>query len=173
MTAEQVKEVALAVGADIVGIGAMDRFEGAPLQNDPRYIFPEAKAIIGLGFRIHRGRRRVPRQTRDWHAKAFAGHGFYWRDSGSAKHRTATGWVCTLAWQLHTIVGCHYRCAYCSLWVLREPADEHGGVRLGARPLSSFMYSSMDRPPVKSGAKPHRSQMLGNAASDGRAAASS
>lgn len=55
MTAEQVKEVALAVGADIVGIGAMDRFEGAPLQNDPRYIFPEAKAIIGLGFRIHRG----------------------------------------------------------------------------------------------------------------------
>lgn len=47
---------------------------------------------------------------------ALAGHGgFYWRDSGSAKHRAATGWVCTPAWQLHTIVGCHYRCAYCSL----------------------------------------------------------
>lgn len=55
ITAEQVKEVALACGADIVGIGDIERFEGAPLQNDPRYIFPEATSIIGLGFRVHRG----------------------------------------------------------------------------------------------------------------------
>lgn len=48
--------------------------------------------------------------------RALAGHGaFYWRNTGSAEHRAATGWVCTPAWQLHTIVGCHYRCAYCSL----------------------------------------------------------
>jgi len=47
---------------------------------------------------------------------ALAGHGgFYWRNTGSAEHRAATGWVCTPAWQLHTIVGCHYRCAYCGL----------------------------------------------------------
>jgi len=55
LTAEVVKQAAQAAGADIVGIGAMERFEGAPLQNDPRYIFPEAQTIIGLGFRIHRG----------------------------------------------------------------------------------------------------------------------
>jgi len=55
LTAETLKKHALAVGADLVGIGAMERFEGAPLQNDPRYIFPEARSIIGLGFRIHRG----------------------------------------------------------------------------------------------------------------------
>ncbi len=55
VTAEQVKQFALECGADLVGIGDMDRFEGAPLQNDPRYIFPEAKRMIGLGFRIHRG----------------------------------------------------------------------------------------------------------------------
>jgi len=55
LSAEAVKQAALASGADIVGIGSMDRFEGAPLQNDPRYIYPEAKSVIGLGFRIHRG----------------------------------------------------------------------------------------------------------------------
>lgn len=55
LTAEVIRQAAQAAGADIVGIGAMERFEGAPLQNDPRYIFPEAQTIIGLGFRIHRG----------------------------------------------------------------------------------------------------------------------
>lgn len=55
LTAQDVKEFARQAGADIVGIGAMDRFEGAPLQSDPRYIFPEATSIIGLGFRVHRG----------------------------------------------------------------------------------------------------------------------
>ena len=55
LTAKMVKEYAKECGADLVGIGAMSRFEGAPLQSDPRYIFPEAKSIIGLGFRVHRG----------------------------------------------------------------------------------------------------------------------
>jgi len=55
LTSEAVKRFALECGADIVGIGSMDRFEGAPKECDPRYIFPDAKAIIGLGFRIHRG----------------------------------------------------------------------------------------------------------------------
>ena len=54
-TAEQVKDFAKEHGADLVGIGSMDRFEGAPKEMDPRYIFPEAKAIVGLAFRIHRG----------------------------------------------------------------------------------------------------------------------
>ncbi|MFW5868177.1 MAG: spore photoproduct lyase family protein [Armatimonadota bacterium] len=40
---------------------------------------------------------------------------FHWRHTGTAKHRAETGWVCTPAWQLHTIWGCHYRCSYCSL----------------------------------------------------------
>ncbi|NLS79503.1 MAG: (4Fe-4S)-binding protein [Chloroflexi bacterium] len=55
LTAEKIKQYAKACGADLVGIGSMDRFEGAPLQMDPRYIMPEGKSIIGLGFRIHRG----------------------------------------------------------------------------------------------------------------------
>ena len=52
---EQLKEMAKAAGADLVGIGSMDRYEGAPKQYDPRYIFPEAQSIIGFGFRIPRG----------------------------------------------------------------------------------------------------------------------
>lgn len=55
VSSQELKEFALAHGADIVGIGSMDRFEGAPKEGDPRYIFPDAKAIIGLAFRINRG----------------------------------------------------------------------------------------------------------------------
>ena len=55
LRADEVKEFAKGHGADLVGIGSMARFEGAPKQNDPRHIFPEALSIIGLGFRIHRG----------------------------------------------------------------------------------------------------------------------
>ncbi len=55
LNADLVKQCALQSGADLVGIGDMERFEGAPRDFDPRYIFPEARSIIGLGFRIHRG----------------------------------------------------------------------------------------------------------------------
>jgi hypothetical protein len=55
LSAEQIKKCAKANGADIVGIGSMDRFEGAPAQMDPRYMFPAAKSIIVMGFRHFRG----------------------------------------------------------------------------------------------------------------------
>ena len=53
-----IKEAALAAGADMCGIGSMDRFEGAPREMDPRLIFPEAKSVIGMVFRIPRGVQR-------------------------------------------------------------------------------------------------------------------
>lgn len=55
LRSEDVKKFARQCGADIVGIASMDRFEGAPKQMDPRYIFPDAKAMIVMGFRIPRG----------------------------------------------------------------------------------------------------------------------
>ena len=55
LDSKSIKEFAKGCGADLVGIGSMDRFDGAPEQWDPRFAFPEAKSIIGLGFRIHRG----------------------------------------------------------------------------------------------------------------------
>jgi len=55
LTSARVKEYAGKCGADLVGIASMDRFEGAPAQMDPRYIFPDAKAMVVMGFRIPRG----------------------------------------------------------------------------------------------------------------------
>ena len=55
VTSAEIKELAKRVGADCVGIAPMSRWEGAPKQNDPRYIFPGAKSMVVLGFRIPRG----------------------------------------------------------------------------------------------------------------------
>ena len=58
LTASAVKQYCRESGADIVGIASMDRFEGAPKQADPRHIFPDAKSMIVMGFRIPRGTLR-------------------------------------------------------------------------------------------------------------------
>jgi len=58
MTKDEIKALAKSLGADIVGITSMDRFEGAPKQMDPRYIMPEAKSMIVMGFRVMRGSLR-------------------------------------------------------------------------------------------------------------------
>ncbi|OGV35461.1 MAG: hypothetical protein A2020_02285 [Lentisphaerae bacterium GWF2_45_14] len=58
ITSEKIKEKAKELGADLVGISPMSRFEGAPKQMDARYIFPNAKSMIVLGFRIARGTLR-------------------------------------------------------------------------------------------------------------------
>ncbi len=55
LTSEMIKQVAINAGADLCGIGSMDRFEGAPADMDPRRLFPEAKSVIGMAFRIPRG----------------------------------------------------------------------------------------------------------------------
>lgn len=55
LDAEKVKKYAKQLGADLVGISSMDRFDGAPMQQDPRYIFPGAKSCIVLAFRLPRG----------------------------------------------------------------------------------------------------------------------
>lgn len=55
LTKEKIRKYAKQIGADLVGFSSMDRFEGAPEQQDPRFIFPEAKTCIVLAFRIPRG----------------------------------------------------------------------------------------------------------------------
>lgn len=51
----ELKKFALECGADAVGIAPTTRFEGAPPEMDPRLVFPGAKSVIGLIFRIPRG----------------------------------------------------------------------------------------------------------------------
>ena len=53
-----VKRAALEMGADVVGIGNIERWAGAPLQMDPKQIMPECKSIIGMVFRVERGSLR-------------------------------------------------------------------------------------------------------------------
>ncbi len=58
LTAEEIKRVARDFGADKVGIASLDRWEGAPIQMDPRQIMPEAKSLIAMAFRVMRGSLR-------------------------------------------------------------------------------------------------------------------
>ena len=58
LTSEEIKKAAREFGADLVGIGSVDRFEGTPPERDPRFIAPRARSIIGLGFRVLRGSLR-------------------------------------------------------------------------------------------------------------------
>ncbi len=55
---DDIKRYTKAEGADLVGIAPMSRFEGAPKQMDPRYIMPDAKSCIVVGFRVLRGSLR-------------------------------------------------------------------------------------------------------------------
>lgn len=58
VTSEQIKAAAKRLGADIVGIGSIDRWHTAPIQMDPKQIMPNAKSIIAMGFRVMRGSLR-------------------------------------------------------------------------------------------------------------------
>jgi len=58
LTSQDIKAAAKRMGADLVGIGSIDRWSTAPSQMDPKQIMPRAKSIICLGFRVLRGSLR-------------------------------------------------------------------------------------------------------------------
>ena len=58
ITSQDIKAAALRMGADIVGIGSIDRWKDAPIQMDPKQIMPNAKSVIAMGFRVLRGSLR-------------------------------------------------------------------------------------------------------------------
>jgi len=58
LTADNVKKLARTLGADAVGVGNIERWEGAPTQMDPRQIMPEARSVIAMAFRVMRGSLR-------------------------------------------------------------------------------------------------------------------
>lgn len=58
ITSQDIKAAAKRLGADIVGIGSIDRWSTAPIQMDPKQIMPNAKSIIAMGFRVMRGSLR-------------------------------------------------------------------------------------------------------------------
>ena len=48
----QVKDSVLELGAGIVGIGSVDRFEGAPRGHRPEDLLPKAKSVVVFGIRL-------------------------------------------------------------------------------------------------------------------------
>lgn len=58
LTAPDIKAKAREFGADAVAIGNIERWEGAPIQQDPRQIMPEARSVIAMAFRVMRGSLR-------------------------------------------------------------------------------------------------------------------
>jgi len=58
ISSKLIKEAALAAGADVCKIAPMSRFNGAPDEMNPQFLFPEAKSCIGFVFRIPRGVQR-------------------------------------------------------------------------------------------------------------------
>jgi ferredoxin len=58
LTSEYIRKQGQALGADMVGIGSIDRWDGAPIQMDPRQIMPECRSVIGMVFRVMRGSLR-------------------------------------------------------------------------------------------------------------------
>ena len=58
LTSEMIKKVALEAGADACGIAPISRLAGAPDDMNPKFLFPEAKSVIGFVFRIPRGVQR-------------------------------------------------------------------------------------------------------------------
>ena len=58
LTSQTLKDAAKRWGADLVGIGSVERWDSAPVENDPRTIMPNARSVVCIGFRIHRGSHR-------------------------------------------------------------------------------------------------------------------
>ncbi|MFP3904851.1 MAG: hypothetical protein ACLFWB_11470, partial [Armatimonadota bacterium] len=55
---KQMKQHLHDLGADLVGVASLDRFDGVRPNEDPREIFPEAGSLIVLGLAITRGTLR-------------------------------------------------------------------------------------------------------------------
>ncbi len=64
----QVKQVALAAGADLVGIAPIERFEGAPEEVHPCTIFSGTRSVIALGCRMLRGALKTIEEGNYWQA---------------------------------------------------------------------------------------------------------
>ena len=58
LTSQMIKEAARRAGADKCGIAPISRLSGAPDEMNPKFLFPEAKSVIGFVFRIPRGVQR-------------------------------------------------------------------------------------------------------------------
>lgn len=55
MTSAEIKAAARRLGADLVGIAPVSRFDNLPESTDPRTFAPETRSVIAVAHRIMRG----------------------------------------------------------------------------------------------------------------------
>jgi epoxyqueuosine reductase len=67
ISSQTVKDFARRLGADVVGIGDIGRYDGTEPGRDPRMIFPGARSVVGVGIRIPRGTIRVMAAGRQYY----------------------------------------------------------------------------------------------------------
>lgn len=58
LTAQMVKKAAMEFGADLVGIGSIERWKDVPAEENPIEMMPRAKSVVCVAFRVHRGTLR-------------------------------------------------------------------------------------------------------------------
>lgn len=75
LTAQDIKKLARGFGADLCGIGNIERWDGAPRQMDPTQIMPECRSIIVCGFRVPRGTLRGIEEGTQFSNYAAMGYG--------------------------------------------------------------------------------------------------
>lgn len=63
-----VKRIALEAGADLVGVGSIDRYEHAPFEVHPRSIFSHTESVIAIGCRMVRGALKTIEEGQYWQA---------------------------------------------------------------------------------------------------------
>ena len=74
LTAQKVKDFALAKGLDLVGVANIERFKGAPTRMHPAEIMPEAKSVIVVARRILRGNWRGIEEGTYWPTYTYFGY---------------------------------------------------------------------------------------------------
>ena len=67
MTAELIKKKAKELGASVCGIGNIELLRNEPVQRNPFYILPNAKAIIGFGIKVPKGLYRAMEDKRQYY----------------------------------------------------------------------------------------------------------
>lgn len=67
MTAELIKKKAKELGASVCGIGNIELLRNEPMQRNPFYILPNAKAIIGFGIKVPKGLYRAMEDKRQYY----------------------------------------------------------------------------------------------------------
>jgi len=65
---QQVKQVALDAGADLVGVAPIDRFDNAPAELHPRTVFGHTQSVIAVACRMLRGALKTIEEGNYWQA---------------------------------------------------------------------------------------------------------